>query len=109
MIDALEELRQMSKRMDDISRAMIIDPFSDGFFDVFTRKRMELVRAIMSESPRSIRDLAERVERDIKNVFNDLKLLQNCNIVEFEQKGRCKRPVVKRKTIIFKFTRGEQV
>lgn len=93
--------------MNDLSRAMIIDPFSEDFFEVFTRKRMELVRAIMNESPRSIRDLAERVERDIKNVFTDLQLLQNSNIIGFEKIGNCKRPVIKRKTIIFKFNRGE--
>ncbi|MBD3312125.1 hypothetical protein GF352_01565 [archaeon] len=108
MIDVLDDFKRIKERMDQLSKAMIVDPFSDDFFDVFTRKRIELVKAIMDNEPRSIRALAQRVERDIKNVFNDLKLLHNFRIIEFKKIGRCKKPIVKKKTIIFRFKRGEQ-
>jgi len=106
MIEALNEFKRMKEQMDELSKAMFIDPFNDNFFEVFTKKRIELVRAIMNDEPRSIRDLAQRVERNIKNVFDDLKLLHNFKIVEFERMGKCKKPIVKKKTIIFKFKRG---
>jgi predicted transcriptional regulator len=105
----MEEFKRMSKQMEELSRATIIDPFSDDFFEVFTKKRMELIRTIMDEQPTSIRDLAQTVERDIKNVFDDLKLLHNFNIIDFEPQGRCKKPLVKSKTIIFKFSNGGQL
>ncbi|MFA5406033.1 MAG: hypothetical protein WC307_01600 [Candidatus Nanoarchaeia archaeon] len=104
MISVMDEFKRMSKQMDELSKAMIVDPFSDDFFEVFTKKRVELIRTIMDEQPSSIRDLAHTVERNIKNVFDDLKLLQNFNIVGFESQGKCKKPLIKSKTIIFKFS-----
>ena len=106
MVDELRLLKKVSDEMSELSKAMIIDPFEDDFFDVFTRKRIELIRAIMNERPDSIRDLAQRVDRDIKNVFNDLRLLHDFKIIEFEKKGKRKQPIVRRKTIIFKFSKG---
>jgi predicted transcriptional regulator len=103
IISVVDEFKRMSEQMEELSKAMIIDPFADDFFDIFTRKRVELVKTIMNSQPTSIRDLAISVERDIKNVFEDLRLLQNVNIIDFESCGRCKKPFIKSKTIIFKF------
>ncbi len=108
MMDIIDEFKRMNKQINDLSKAMIIDPFDEDFFDVFTKKRMELVKEIMNQKPQSIRELSQQVERDIKNVFEDLKLLQHVNIIDFERIGRCKRPIVKSKTIIFKFSRGDE-
>jgi len=107
MIDMLNEFKRVREQMDKLSKAMIIDPLNDDFFEVFTKKRVELIRTIMDDQPKSIRALSIKVERDIKNVFDDLKLLHNFNIVEFEKNGKCKQPVVKKKTIIFNFSGGE--
>ena len=48
----------------------------------------------MSERPDSIRQLAERVDRDVKSVHDDLQILADYDIVHFEQAGRAKRPFV---------------
>lgn len=106
MIDAINVIKKMSEQMDELSKSMIIDPFSDDFFEVFTKKRMELMKDIIDNEPNSIRELASSVERDIKNVFEDLKLLHGFNLIEFEKEGKCKKPVVKSRTIIFKFSNG---
>ncbi len=86
---------------------MIINPFENDLFEIFTKKRLELIKSIMESRPRSIRELSQIVERDVKNVFEDLKLLHESRIIEFINSGRCKQPVVKRKTIILQFSRGD--
>jgi len=61
---------------------------------LLTDRRIELLRSIMTKRPDSIRQLAERVDRDIKSVHDDLQVLVEYDIVHFEQSGRAKRPFV---------------
>jgi predicted transcriptional regulator len=61
---------------------------------LLTEKRLELMKAIMNEKPESITELAEKLDRGIKEVHNDLKLLEENKIVFFEQKGRKKKPII---------------
>lgn len=99
----LSEFEQMKKRMLELNNSLFIDPFSDDFFEVFTRKRMELIKAIMDYRPNSIRELAFKVQRDIKNVFDDLKVLDDHDIVDFEDIGRARKPIVKKQIVVFNF------
>lgn len=57
-------------------------------------KNIELLRAIARESPESIRTLARHVERDIRQVHDNLRELETYGLVEFETVGRAKRPAV---------------
>jgi predicted transcriptional regulator len=52
------------------------------------------LRTTASEKPDSVRDLARRVDRDIKNVSTALNELEELGLIEFETAGRAKRPVV---------------
>jgi len=61
---------------------------------LLTNRRIELLRSIMTERPDSIRQLAERVDRDVKSVHDDLQVLAEYDIAHFEQAGRAKRPFV---------------
>uniref|UniRef100_A0A8A2VLB4 Transcriptional regulator n=2 Tax=Haloterrigena alkaliphila TaxID=2816475 RepID=A0A8A2VLB4_9EURY len=61
---------------------------------LLTDRRIELLRSIMAERPDSIRRLAERLDRDVKTVHDDLQVLAEYDIVHFEQAGRAKRPFV---------------
>lgn len=61
---------------------------------LLTDRRVELLRSIMIERPDSIRQLAERLDRDVKTVHDDLQVLAEYDIVHFEQAGRAKRPFV---------------
>lgn len=97
-----EEMHKFLKMDEDIE---FVDPFSDDFFEIFTQKRMQLIRALMGSAPSSIRDLAKMLERDVKNVFGDLKLLNSRGLVDFKVEGKCKKPVLKKEVIIFSFRR----
>jgi len=61
---------------------------------LLTDRRVELLRSIMTERPDSIRQLADRLGRDVKTVHDDLQVLAEYDIVHFEQAGRAKRPFV---------------
>lgn len=70
---------------------------------VLTEKRMELLREIAGgEEITSMRDLARRVDRDISRVSKDLEILSKANIIEYEQKGNSKRPVLKHSNVFVK-------
>lgn len=57
-------------------------------------KNIELLRTIARESPGSIRELARLVDRDIRQVHDNLRDLESYGLVEVEQAGRAKRPTV---------------
>jgi predicted transcriptional regulator len=61
---------------------------------LLTDRRVELLRSVMTERPDSIRQLAVRLDRDVKTVHNDLQVLVEYDIVHFEQAGRAKRPFI---------------
>lgn len=61
---------------------------------LLTDRRVALLRSIMTERPDSIRQLAARLDRDVKTVHDDLGILTEYDIVHFEQDGRAKRPFV---------------
>ena len=61
---------------------------------LLTEKRLELMKTIMEKEPDSITELTEILDRDMKEVHNDLKLLEENNIVFFEEEGRKKKPVI---------------
>lgn len=61
---------------------------------VFSEKNMELIQVIANDEPESIRETARLVERDVKEVHRNLKELEKLSVVEFEQHGRSKKPVV---------------
>lgn len=47
-----------------------------------TRKRWEILRAMTGQGPLSIREVARRVERDVKAVHGDIHALLNAGVLE---------------------------
>ncbi len=66
---------------------------------LLTDRRVELLQSVMADKPDSIRRLAERLDRDVKSVHDDLGVLAEYDIVHYEQDGRAKRPFVPYDTI----------
>jgi predicted transcriptional regulator len=48
-------------------------------------KRLALIKALCSQEPMSIRELARRVDRDFKGVHTDVVALINAGIIEKEK------------------------
>lgn len=53
-----------------------------------TPRRMELLDQLSRYRAESINDLAEKIGRDVKNVFNDLKALEGLGFVRLVREGR---------------------
>lgn len=67
---------------------------TDQLARVFTPRAIDLLQAIAREGPGSIREAARLVDRDIKQASENLGRLEEYGVVEFEDEGRAKRPVV---------------
>lgn len=66
---------------------------------LLTDRRMELLEAVMEQPPESIRALADRLDRDVHDVHDDLHLLAEYDIIHFEEDGRAKKPYVPYDTV----------
>lgn len=54
---------------------------------ILTDKRLDLLLAIAQHHPGSMRELAEQLSRDYKNVSEDIALLRQLGLVELEERG----------------------
>jgi predicted transcriptional regulator len=72
---------------------------------------LTLLEAIVNERPESIRQTAEAVDRDYREVHRNLQELQSLGVVEFEEEGASKKPVLRggAETIDFSFSLGPDV
>lgn len=61
---------------------------------LLTDRRVEVMRAIMTDTPASISDLADRLDRNYADVHGDVQVLAEHHIIYFETDGRSKRPVI---------------
>jgi predicted transcriptional regulator len=98
VINMMEELRKMMARKH--AEDMIFIERQMQMFAALTQKRMEMVHAIREQQPASIRELASFLDRDVKNVFDDVQLLNRMHIIRLVRIGRAVRPVIKKKFII---------
>jgi len=73
---------------------------------IMTPRRIELLQKIRELKPSSIKELAEKVGRDFKNVYNDLKVLHGAGFVDFEEDGKSRKPYLPYDELEFKFDEG---
>jgi predicted transcriptional regulator len=61
-------------------------------FDVFSVKRGEILEYLANNEVSSIRELANKLRRNYKNVYDDLKALRKFELVELREVGRALKP-----------------
>jgi len=66
----------------------------DELMSTLTPRVLDLIEAIRHEEPTSINETARVVDRDVKNVHEELSQLAQLGIIFFEEDGQRKRPVV---------------
>jgi len=91
--DAFEEALADNLPDDDTPRRLSFET-TDQLGQVFTPRAIDLLHAIAQAEPESIREAARLVDRDIKQVSENLERLEEYGVVEFVDEGRAKRPVV---------------
>jgi DNA-binding transcriptional ArsR family regulator len=55
---------------------------------LLTPKRLELLYSLASLRIESINELAQKTRRNVKNVYQDLKMLKSLGFVSFKKKGK---------------------
>jgi hypothetical protein len=63
-------------------------------YERLTPRRLELLAHLSSIPVSSINDLATKIGRDVKNVYFDLKILEELGFIIFVKEGRGLRPEV---------------
>jgi predicted transcriptional regulator len=66
----------------------------DDLMETLTPRVLKLIGAIRRDEPSSINETARIVDRDVKNVHEELSRLAQLGIIFFEEEGQSKRPVV---------------
>jgi predicted transcriptional regulator len=66
----------------------------EAFRKALTPKRLELLHLIKAKKPASINALARIAKRDVKNIAEDLKYLEQIGLIEKEETGNKIAPVI---------------
>ncbi|MGQ3331118.1 HVO_A0114 family putative DNA-binding protein [Halorubrum sp. FL23] len=66
----------------------------ETFGRVFRSTNLELLEAIVAHEPESIRELARLVDRNPPEVLDNVNELADYSLLELEENGSAKRPVV---------------
>ena len=61
---------------------------SEEEYMLITPRRLELLDSLGDEPVSSINDLAEKLGRDVKNVYHDLKILERLGFLYLRKEGR---------------------
>lgn len=91
--EGLEAIQQLKNDDPVECRATIRFPNESQLTDVFNEHTYKLVRIIRDEEPASIRETARLVNRDKKNVHDELTTLEALGVIRFEEQERSKKPV----------------
>jgi len=93
-----EEGQTTIKRLEHGEQVEDPDTFSfpsvETLFETFNPRTMTLLETIADDEPNSIRETARLVDRDVKNVHEELTELGRLGVIRFESDGRSKRPVL---------------
>ncbi len=93
--DNVQSAIQALERGDSVESSPTISFESyDELMETLTPRALDLIEAIRREEPQSINETARVVDRDVKNVHEELSRLAQLGIIYYEEDGRSKRPVV---------------
>lgn len=87
--DALEGKRKGVQKNDEIIFASL-----EAVARVFSKGRMEILRAVIQERPKSIYELAKLLGRDFKNVHTDVKLLADIGLLDLKETGNSRNGLI---------------
>ncbi len=96
---------ELQRYMVETSRAGYDDVLytdADAARRILTEKRIEIIETLAEEEVESIRDLARRLDRHVSTVKADLDVLSEEQVIEYEQQGTRKVPLLKHPNVIVK-------
>jgi predicted transcriptional regulator len=94
-----ETLKEAEEAFERLSKGMAIKQKRAVYFTslkemrrVLTERRLEILKTIRDRKPSSVYELAKMLDRDLKNVLQDLSYLQALGIVGITETGVKKVP-----------------
>jgi len=85
-------------------RVIVISLTEEEKENILTPKRLELIRTIKKQKPKSVKELAEIVGRRVDAVSRDLKILENYGFLELLQVGKQKQPLIEKDALLIPLT-----
>ena len=61
---------------------------------ILTPKRLELLKIIRLKKPKTIKDLSEIAQRDFKNIYEDVKMLETLDLLKLKKSDSGLKPMV---------------
>jgi predicted transcriptional regulator len=92
--DVAEEIETLEREEAVTTTPTLSFTSYDDLMETLTPRVLDLIEAIRQDNPSSINDAARIVDRDVKNVYEELNHLAQLGIIFFEDEGQSKRPVV---------------
>ena len=80
--------------------ALILSLTNEEMKQIFTRKRLEIIKVIKKKHPKTMSKLADIVKRKLSAVNRDLKILEGLGVVKLEKTGKEVTPVIDKKVLI---------
>ncbi len=87
--------------------ALLLSLSDEEITQVFTKKRLELVRLIQSKKPKNATKLCELTGRRLSAIMRDLELLEKFSIIELGKKGKNIVPRVEKEILILPLVKLE--
>src|SRR3974390_2340515 len=78
--DAAKDFARVWKSGKAESAARISFESAETLWQVLTAKRWEILKAMVAQGPLSIREIARRIDRDVKAVHTDVHALLNAGV-----------------------------
>lgn len=91
--EGLEAIQSLKEDEPINKPAKITLPNEEMLGEVFNARTYALLRVIREENPSSIREAARLVDRDKKNVHEELTTLEALGVIRFEDDGYAKKPI----------------
>lgn len=93
--ELLEDVRALERGEEVDDRYVLVLNNETELQRLLSPSNLELLRTIRKHEPDSMRAAADLVERDFKEVHRNLTELDALNVIDLQQEGRAKRPVVR--------------
>jgi len=81
-------------------KALLLSLDEKEMSQIFTKKRLELVRILWEKKPKNATELSKHAKRKLSAVLRDLSLLEKFHIVKMEKKGKNIVPRVEKSVLI---------
>lgn len=93
--ELLEDIRALERGEEIDERHVLVLENERELQRLLSPANLELLRTIREHEPESMRAAADLVDRDFKEVHRNLTELDALNVLELEEHGRSKRPLVR--------------